>query len=144
MRNVICRCILAILAISRNVVCICTLFLGRSLRRLKMKMKTRVFISVFILSDLTGPKSHQKWVNLDLSFHFFFPNKQTHLFDYSKNWKWKLYMVTFIWRWKLNTAAALLSTRRFWFQFPFPVRTDKWKLEKWAEDSSFHFHFHSP
>ena len=96
---------------------------------MKMKMKTRVFISVFILSDLTGPKSHQKWVNLDLSFHFFFPNKQTHLFDYSKNWKWKLYMVTFIWRWKLNTAAALLSARRFWFQFPIRVN-ENWKNEQ--------------
>ena len=44
-----------------------------------MKLKTRVFIFVFILSDLTGQKRLKKWGNLDLSFHFFFSNKQTHL-----------------------------------------------------------------
>ena len=33
----------------------------------------------------------------------------------------------------------------FWRSFTINnLRTDKWKLEKWAEHSSFHFHFHSP
>ena len=64
-----------------------------------------------------GPYQPQKWINHVLSFHLIFSNKNSYLFDYSKNWKWKLYMANFVWN--ENSTSPIQSYGKLYLDIAF-------------------------
>ena len=80
-----------------------------------------------------GPYQAQKWINHVLSFHLIFSNKNSYLFDYSKNWKWKLYMANFVWNENSTSPTQsygswnwALHFNNFYNYFAIKFNSDSW------------------